>query len=115
MIVPAPPQFEHGCEIEKIPWLCDSIPVPLQTGHTFGLVPGLAPVPWQVGHCLEVGTEIGTWVPLIACSNVSDTSVSRSRPRAGRARSPARPRPGLAPPPNRYERMSPKPPANVPG
>ena len=43
--VPEPLQFEHGWEIEKIPWLWDSIPRPLQTGHTFGVVPGLAPVP----------------------------------------------------------------------
>src|ERR1700757_3504032 len=53
--VPEPPQLEHGCEIEKIPWLWDSIPRPLQTGQTFGWVPGLAPVPWQVGHGCEVG------------------------------------------------------------
>ncbi len=43
--VPEPPQFEHGCEIEKIPWLWDSMPRPSQTGQTFGVVPGLAPVP----------------------------------------------------------------------
>ena len=58
--VPVPLQFEHGWEIEKIPWLSDSIPRPLQTGQTFGDVPGLAPVPWQVGHCWEVGTASGT-------------------------------------------------------
>ena len=43
--VPEPPQLEHGCEIEKIPWLCASTPRPSHTGHTFGVVPGLAPVP----------------------------------------------------------------------
>jgi hypothetical protein len=43
--VPLPWQFEQGWEIEKIPWLSDSIPRPLQTGQTLGLVPGLAPLP----------------------------------------------------------------------
>jgi hypothetical protein len=43
--VPDPPQFEQGCEMEKIPWLSDSTPRPLHTGHTLGVVPGLAPVP----------------------------------------------------------------------
>ena len=43
--VPEPWQFEHGWEIEKIPWLSDSIPRPLQTGQTFGTVPGFAPEP----------------------------------------------------------------------
>src|SRR5919201_2830441 len=113
MTVPVPWQFEHGCEIEKIPWLSDSTPLPLQTGHTRGLVPGLAPVPWHVGHGAEVGTASGTCAPSTACSNDSDTSVSRPRPRAGRARArdPARPRPPparpAAPPaaaPNRFER-----------
>src|SRR6516164_1361053 len=54
--VPEPPQFEHGWEIEKIPWLWDSIPRPSHTGHTLGVVPGLAPVPRHVGHGWEVGT-----------------------------------------------------------
>ncbi len=43
--MPDPWQFEHGCDIEKMPWLCDSVPRPLQTGQTFGVVPGLAPLP----------------------------------------------------------------------
>src|SRR5882757_341072 len=77
--VPVPWQFEHGCEIEKIPWLSVSTPRPPHTGHTFGLVPGLAPVPWQVGHCCELGIESGTWAPFTAWSNDSVTSVSRSR------------------------------------
>ena len=43
--VPVPPHFEHGCEIEKSPWPCDSIPRPWQREQTVGEVPGLAPVP----------------------------------------------------------------------
>src|SRR6185437_9132493 len=91
------------------------------TGHTLGLVPALAPVPWQVGHALEVGTASGTCAPLTAWSKVSDTSVSRSRPR-GAARpertSPCRPPgPRWAPPPlpNRFDKMSEKLPENAPG
>ena len=69
--VPEPWQLEHGWEIEKIPWLWASTPRPLQTGQTFGVVPGLAPVPWQVGHGCEVGTASGTWAPWTAWSKVS--------------------------------------------
>src|SRR5438270_2815709 len=47
--VPVPWQLEHGWAIEKIPWLSVSTPRPPHTGHTFGVVPGFAPVPWQVG------------------------------------------------------------------
>ena len=79
--VPDPWQFEQGWEIEKIPWLWASIPRPSQTGQTCGLVPGLAPVPWQVGHGEDVGTWSGTWAPFTAWSKSSVTSVSRSRPR----------------------------------
>ena len=64
--VPVPWQFEQGCEIEKMPWLWASTPLPLHTGHTFGLVPGLAPVPLHVGHGCEVCTASGTCEPLTA-------------------------------------------------
>ena len=87
--VPEPSQFEHGCEIEKMPWLWDSTPRPWQTGQTFGEVPGFAPVPLQVGQGWEVGTASGTCAPLTAWSKVSETSVSRSRPRAAAARATA--------------------------
>ena len=79
--VPEPWQLEHGWDIEKMPWLWDSSPRPLQTGHTRGEVPGFAPDPLHVGHGAEVGTASGTCAPLTAWSKVSETSVSRSRPR----------------------------------
>ena len=50
MIVPAPPQREHGWLIENRPWPSTSIPRPLQRGQTIGAVPGLAPLPEQVGQ-----------------------------------------------------------------
>src|SRR5579875_280474 len=112
--VPEPWQLEHGWEIEKIPWLWDSTPRPWQTGHTRGEVPGFAPEPWQVGHGWEVGTESETCAPPTACAKLSETSVSRSRPRVGAARAvrPPRPEPRAPAPPNRFERMSPKLPPN---
>src|ERR687898_241522 len=91
--VPEPPQREHGRVIENTPWPWDSTPRPWQTGQTIGEVPGRAPVPRQVLHATWVATETGTCAPSIACSNESETVVSRSRPRSasGRVRAPPRP------------------------
>jgi hypothetical protein len=45
MIDPLPRQSVHGSEKPKAPWLRLITPVPLHVGQTFGLVPGLAPLP----------------------------------------------------------------------
>src|SRR5436190_17004694 len=82
--VPAPLHSEHGCEIENRPSPRDSIPRPWHFGQTCGEVPGLAPVPWQVGQVALVGTDSGICAPSIACSNEIETSASRSRPRSWR-------------------------------
>src|SRR4051794_19510754 len=66
MTAPEPLQREQGCVIENRPWPCDSIPRPWHFGHTFGLVPGLAPVPRHVGHGCDVATLNGTCAPCIA-------------------------------------------------
>ena len=50
--------------------------------RVFGAVPGLAPVPRQVGHGADTGTVTGTWAPSTAWSNEMWTSASRSRPRS---------------------------------
>ena len=63
MIVPEPPQREHGWEIEKAPWPCVSTPRPSQRGQTIGVVPGFAPVPWQVSQRACIGTCSGTCAP----------------------------------------------------
>src|SRR3954467_7817191 len=84
MIAPEPWQREHGCEIENSPWPWDSMPRPLHFGHTRGEVPGLAPVPRQVGQGCVVATLNGICAPLIACSNEIATEDSRSLPRSGR-------------------------------
>src|ERR671923_443471 len=91
--VPEPPQREHGRVMENTPWPCDSTPRPWQTGQTIGEVPGRAPVPRQVLQAAYVATDTGTCAPSTACSNDSETVVSRSRPRsaAGRVRAPPRP------------------------
>jgi len=68
--------------MENTPWPCASTPRPLQTGQTFGDVPGRAPVPRHVPHAACVATVTGTWAPSIACSNDSETLVSRSFPRS---------------------------------
>src|SRR3954451_13626901 len=109
--VPVPPHLEHGCEIEKRPCPCCSIPRPWQREHTVGEVPGLAPDPLQVGHVADRVTATGTCAPSIAWSNEMCTSVSRSRPRSGPLRTPVPPGP---PPLNRSERMSEKPPVKPP-
>src|SRR3954464_9942940 len=118
MIAPDPWQREHGCEIENRPWPWDSMPRPWHFGQTFGDVPGLAPVPRQVGQVWDVATLSGTCVPEIAWSKVIATDDSRSRPRPGRGPvdppPPARRPPAVPasppPPPNRLDRMSWKPP-----
>src|SRR5262249_19578950 len=71
-------------------------------GQTCGEVPGLAPVPAQVGQGPVVGTETEICAPCIACSKERRTSVSRSRPRWDRGPC-SRPRP-----PKNEEKMSPR-------
>src|ERR687888_1569455 len=109
--VPEPPQREHGREIENTPWPCDSTPRPWHTGQTIGEVPGRAPVPRQVLQAACVATDTGTCAPSTACSNDSETVVSRSRPRsaAGFVRAPPRPAVVL----KMFERMSENEPKSV--
>jgi hypothetical protein len=114
-IWPAPPHIEQGWLIEKKPWPCASTPRPSQRGQTVGAVPGLAPLPWQVVQRLDLGTVTLIWVPSIAWSKLSETSVSRSRPRTccGRPRPPPPPR--LKTPPRMSPKSKPpKPPGPVP-
>src|SRR3954462_8415400 len=110
--VPVPPHFEHGCEIEKRPWPCCSIPRPWQREQTVGDVPGFAPEPLPVGHVAATVPPTATSAPAPAGAQERCTSVSRSRPRAGAVRTPGPP--GPPPPPNRSDRMSEKPPEKPP-
>ena len=80
--MPEPLQREHGRVIENTPWPWASTPRPLQSGQTFGEVPGRAPLPRQVVHGACVATDTGTCAPSVACSKDSVTEVSRSLPRS---------------------------------
>ncbi len=100
--MPVPLQREHGRVIEKTPWPWASTPRPLQTGQTFGDVPGRAPDPRQVVHAAWVATETGTCAPSVACSKDSVTVVSRSLPRSDTGLVRVRPPPVLKMP----DRMS---------
>src|SRR5690606_4799884 len=105
MIEPLPRQAVHGSENPKAPWLRLITPAPLQFGHTFGLVPGRAPLPWQLVHGAGLVNRNGIATPWAASRNESSISVSRSLPRRGRlARGePARPNR----PPNRSPMFAP--------
>ena len=85
--VPEPPQREQGWEIENMPWpWLPRCRAPRSADTPFGVVPGLAPVPWQVGQVSCVGTDSGICAPEIAWSKEIDTWASRSPPRCARAR-----------------------------
>src|SRR3954449_8563584 len=111
--VPVPRQFRHGSENANAPWLRLVTPAPWHTGQVCGEVPGLAPVPWQVGQEPGLCMRSGTVTPRTASSNERVASVSTSCPRAGpdaawlRARAEPAPAP---PPPKRPPNRSPRPP-----
>ena len=46
-IIPRPPHCGQGWLNENGPWFSSTVPRPAQRGHTTGLVPGAAPVPWH--------------------------------------------------------------------
>ena len=84
MIDPLPRHSVHGSENPNAPWLRLTTPAPLQLGHTFGLVPGRAPLPWQLVHGAGLVSRSGIATPLVASRKLSSVSVSRSFPRRGR-------------------------------
>src|SRR6476659_4119758 len=107
MIEPLPRHSVHGSEKPNAPWLRLMTPAPLQLGHTFGLVPGRAPLPWQFVHGAGLVNRRGIATPRVASMNDSSVSVSRSLPRRGllgrgccapRPKSPPNRSPMLAPP-----------------
>jgi hypothetical protein len=46
-------------------------PDPLQLEHTFGLVPGRAPLPWQLVHGAGLVSRNGMATPLVASKKSS--------------------------------------------
>src|SRR5580693_10601181 len=107
---PRPWHSLHGSEIPNEPRLRFDWPVPLQVGQTFGMVPALAPVPWQMGHGPSPVSRSATVVPSIASLKLSVVSVSTSAPRRGLFCAVVRlPPPNT--PPNRSPRRPPASPA----
>ena len=78
MTWPVPRQLRHGSENANAPWLRLVTPAPWQTGQVCGLVPGLAPLPEQVGHVPGLCMRSGTVTPSTASSKESVASVSTS-------------------------------------
>src|SRR6476620_2616258 len=106
MIEPLPRHSVHGSENPNAPWLRLITPAPLQFGQTFGLVPGRAPLPWQLVHGAGLVSRNGIATPLVASRKSSSVSVSRSLPRRGRlGRACCAPRPKS--PPNRSPMLAP--------
>src|SRR5882757_9469763 len=97
MIEPVPRHSVHGSEKPNAPWLRLITPEPLQFGHTFGLVPGRAPLPWQLVHGAGLVSRSGIATPLVASMKSSSVSVSRSLPRRGRLGLVCAPRPNNPP------------------
>src|SRR5690606_11458716 len=85
-IVPTPWHSRHGSEKLNDPWLRVTSPVPPQTGHVRGLVPGLAPLPRQVSHTPGARRVSGRVAPCTASAKSMVTSASTSRPRAAPVR-----------------------------
>jgi len=53
-------------------------PCPPHVGQAIGLVPGLAPLPWQVSHRSWRVNSTWRWAPLATSSRLIWTWVSRS-------------------------------------
>ncbi len=105
MIEPLPLHSVHGSENPNAPWLRLTTQAPLQFGHTLGLVPGRAPLPWQLVHGAGLVSRNGIATPLVASRNDSSVWVSRSLPRRGRLGRGEAPRPNS--PPNRSPMLAP--------
>ena len=111
---PRPRQSVQGSLIENTPPDVElRIPEPSHPGHTFGNVPGFAPVPRHALHASSDMVRIATVVPSTACSKASFTSPSMSAPRRGPRWEPRRD-PLEPPPPKRLPNRSPKPPCAPP-
>ena len=107
-MLPRPPQVGHTCENENGPWSTATAPDPPHVVHTSGSVPGFAPLPPHTEHGASDVMLTDVVAPCTASRKSRCSSVSRSCPRWG----PAGTRPRWRPPrpPNRFPRMSPKPP-----
>ncbi len=94
---PLPWQLGHGWLKENRPWLSSTTPRPWQMGQVCGVVPGRAPLPWQVEQAASEVRYSVVLTPLTASAKDMLSSASRSPPRRG-------PTPLAAPPPRRRPR-----------
>ena len=109
MILPVPRHFEHGavdCAMPKgVRWVVRTVPLPLQSGQTSGVVPGAQPVPLQSAHFSTRPTVTSFLQPKAASSKDMFTLARRLSPRRG-ALGLLRAEP--KPPPKKLEKMSPR-------
>ena len=107
MIFPEPPQSGQVCTFCTVPkkdcCVNTTFPLPPHFGQVSGVVPGFAPVPWQVWHSSFNTISISFSHPKIASSNVMRTLVLKLEPFIG---------PSfvllLEPPPKKSPKRSPK-------
>src|SRR3954467_15154604 len=122
MSTPRPRQLRHGSANANAPCDVDTCPAPLHTLQVRGDVPGLAPLPWHVGHTPGDESRTGTVTPCTASAKSIDTSDSTSAPRRGPIRRPPKTPPNRSPrplppppPPNKSLRSNGTPPPAAPG
>ena len=70
MILPVPRQCGQVCCTLKKPWRICTVPLPVQVVQVLALVPGLAPLPWQVSQLSHEGMRICASLPRAASSRV---------------------------------------------
>ena len=106
MILPLPPQSGHVCTLRTVPkndcCVNTTCPLPPHLGHICGVVPGLAPVPLQVGQGSLRLRVISFSTPNTASRNVILTLVRTLAPFMGPFAGP------LLPPPKKSPKISPK-------
>jgi len=81
MILPLPWQCGQVCWTLKKPWRTCTTPWPLHDGQVLTLVPGLAPLPWQVSQSSQLGMRICDSLPAAASSREISMAYDRSLPR----------------------------------
>src|SRR5258708_6245877 len=82
--MPRPLEVLQGSERPNPPRFLACWPVPWQSGHTFGIDGGFAPVPLQTLHGPSPVSRSDTVTPSIASPKDSAVSVSTSAPRRAR-------------------------------
>lgn len=111
MILPLPPQRGQGPVVAKTPIgvcrRCWTWPLPPQLEQVSGLVPGAAPLPWQVSHCSTRSRVTSFSQPKAASSKVMLSPMRRLSPRWGPLRV-LLPLPPNPLPPKKLPKISPR-------